>query len=385
MKYFGLVWKSLWRKKVRTGLTILSVLVAFLLYGLLMAVGYAFRGGVDLANADRLVTINKITLINPLPYSQLARIRATPGVEAVTHATWFGGYFQDERNLFAQFPVAPESYLEMYPELELPEAQREAWLANRTGAVVGRPIAERFGWEVGDRVPIYSSIWTQKDGSQSWEFDIEGIVDAEDARGNTALMLFHYDYFDEARAFGDGTVGWYVLRVADGADPVAVANAIDEQFANSPNQTETSTEAAFAESFAKQFGNIALIITLIIGAVFFTLLLVSGTTMAQSVRERISELAVLKTLGFKDRTVMGIVLGESVLLIAIGGLAGLALSWLLSLLAAEALATLLPGLWLSPLAIALGVGLMVLAGIAAGIFPALRALRLTIVDALAHG
>lgn len=385
MKYFGLVWKSLWRKKVRTGLTILSVLVAFLLYGLLMAVGYAFRGGVDLANADRLVTINKITLINPLPYSQLARIRATPGVEAVTHATWFGGYFQDERNLFAQFPVAPESYLEMYPELELPEAQREGWLANRTGAVVGRPIAERFGWEVGDRVPIYSSIWTQKDGSQSWEFDIEGIVDAEDARGNTALMLFHYDYFDEARAFGDGTVGWYVLRVADGADPAAVANAIDEQFANSPNQTETSTEAAFAESFAKQFGNIALIITLIIGAVFFTLLLVSGTTMAQSVRERISELAVLKTLGFKDRTVMGIVLGESVLLIAIGGLAGLALSWLLSLLAAEALATLLPGLWLSPLAIALGVGLMVLAGIAAGIFPALRALRLTIVDALAHG
>lgn len=385
MKYFGLVWKSLWRKKVRTGLTILSVLIAFLLYGLLMAVGYAFRGGVDLANADRLVTINKITLINPLPYSQLARIRATPGVEAVTHATWFGGYFRDERNLFAQFPVAPESYLEMYPELELPEAQREAWLANRTGAVVGRPIAERFGWEVGDRVPIYSSIWTQKDGSQSWEFDIEGIVDAEDARGNTALMLFHYDYFNEARAFGHDTVGWYVLRVADGADPVAVANAIDEQFANSPNQTETSTEAAFAESFAKQFGNIALIITLIIGAVFFTLLLVSGTTMAQSVRERISELAVLKTLGFKDRTVMGIVLGESVLLIAIGGLAGLALSWLLSLLAAEALATLLPGLWLSPLAIALGVGLMVLAGIAAGIFPALRALRLTIVDALAHG
>ncbi len=384
MKYFGLIWKNVWRKKIRTTLTILSVLVAFLLYSLLSAFGYAFKSGEDVADAERLVVIQKISLINPLPMSYKSRIESTPGVHSVTHASWFGGYYQDPRNQFGQFPTDPYEYFSMYPELQMPEEQLEAWAKNRTGIVIGRELAEQFDIKVGDRIPLQATIWTKADGGRTWEFDVEGIFSTSDPRGSTPFMLFHYDYFEEARAFGKGTVGWYILRVDPGADPVQVANAIDAQFANSPNETETSTEAAFAQSFAKQFGNIALIVTLVMGAVFFTLLLVSGNTMSQSVRERISELAVLKTLGFGDRTVLGVVLAESILIMALGGLLGIGIGWVLVQGAAQAMGAFLPGIYLSGEAIGLGVLIMVGAGIVAGLFPALKAMRLSIIDALAR-
>lgn len=385
MKYFGLIWKNVWRKKIRTTLTIMSVLVAFLLFALLTAVGYAFRAGEDAADAERLVVIHKISLINPLPISYQNRIAATEGVASVTHASWFGGYYQEPRNQFAQFPVNPVEYFEMYPELDIPPEQLDAWSKNRTGAAVGVELAEQYGWKVGDRIPIRTTIWTQEDGSDTWEFDLEAIFSTDDPRGSTAYMLFQYDYFEEARAFGQGTIGWYILRVADGADPVEVADAIDVQFENSSNQTETSTEQAFAASFAKQFGNIALIVTLILGAVFFTLLLVAGNTMSQSVRERISELAVLKTVGFGDGLLLTVVLLESVLVMLIGGLIGLGLGWLFVKGVAAQAGAMLPGIYLSPQAMLLAVILMIIGGILAGLFPALKARRLTIVDALARG
>jgi putative ABC transport system permease protein len=385
MKYFRLVWKNAWRKKIRTALTILSVFVAYLLFALLSAIGFAFRGGVDVADAERLIVIDKISLINPLPMSYLSRIATVPGVESVTHASWFGGYYQEPRNQFGQFPVDPQAYFDMYPEFKIPAEQLEGFKRNRTGAVVGQELATQYGWKVGDRIPIQATIWTKEGGDRTWEFDLEGIFSTDDPRGSTALMLFQYDYFEEARAFGRGTVGWYILRVSKGADPVQVANAIDMQFANSPNETETSTEAAFAQSFMKQFGNIALIVTLILAAVFFTLLLVSGNTMSQSVRERISELAVLKTLGFSDRTVLGIVLSESILIMLMGGLLGLGLGWLVVQGLAKQMGAFLPGVFLSPAAILGGVAMMIGAGVLAGIFPALKAMRLSIVDALARG
>jgi putative ABC transport system permease protein len=384
MKYFRLVWKNVWRKKIRTSLTMLSVLVAFLLFALLSAIGYAFKGGENVADAERLIVINKISLINPLPMSYLNRIQATEGVASVTHASWFGGYYQEPKNQFGQFPVDPQSYIDMYPEFDLPDDEFEAFKRNRTGALVGEELATAFGWKLGDRIPIQATIWTKADGGRTWEFDIEGIFTTSDPRGSTALMLFQYDYFEEARAFGKGTVGWYILRVSPGADPVQVAKAIDLQFANSPSETKTSTEAAFAQSFAKQFGNIALIVTLVLGAVFFTLLLVSGNTMSQSVRERISELAVLKTLGFTDRTVLGIVLSESILIMLIGGLLGLGIGWVLVQGMAQQMGAFLPGLFLSPAAMLAAVAIMIGAGVAAGIFPALKAMRLSIIDALAR-
>jgi putative ABC transport system permease protein len=384
MKYFRLIWKNAWRKKIRTFLTILSVFVAFLLFSLLSALGYAFKGGVEIADAERLIVINKVTLINPLPMSYLNRIAATPGVESVTHSTWFGGYYQDPRNQFGQFPIDPDTYIGMYPEVTIPPEQLEAFRKNRTGAIVGQELATRFGWKVGDRIPLQATIWTKKDGGRTWEFDLEGIFSSEDSRGSTAALFFHYDYFDESRAFGQGTVGWYILRVTPGADPVQVAKTIDAEFANSPNETKTSTEAAFAQSFTKQFGNIALIVTLILGAVFFTLLLVSGNTMSQSVRERIAELAVLKTLGFGDRTVLGIVLSESILIMMIGGLLGLGIGWVVVQVLAESLGAFLPGIFLSPESIAGGIAIMLAAGVMAGIFPAVKAMRLSIIDALAR-
>jgi len=384
VKYFRLIWKNAWRKKIRTSLTILSVFVAFLLFALLSAIGFAFRGGVDVADADRLVIIDKISLINMLPMSYMNRVASTDGVASVTHASWFGGYYQDPRNQFPQFPVDPQSYFDMYPEFDMAAEQLEAFKRNRIGAVVGQELATTYGWKVGDRIPLQATIWTKADGGRTWEFVLEGIFSTDDPRGSTALLLFQYDYFEEARAFAKGTVGWYILRVESGANPIQVANAIDQQFANSPNETETSTEAAFAQSFAKQFGNIALIVTLVLGAVFFTLLLVSGNTMSQSVRERISELAVLKTLGFTDHSVLGIVLSESILIMLMGGLLGLGLGWVLVQGIAQQMGAFLPGVFLSPGAIALGVAMMVGAGIMAGIFPALKAMRLSIIDALAR-
>lgn len=384
MKYFGFIWKNVWRKKIRTFLTILSVFVAFLLFSLLSAIGYAFKGGEDVADAERLIVIEKISLINPLPIAYKSRIASTDGVQSVTHASWFGGYYQDPRNQFPQFPTDPLEYFSMYPELNIPQEQLDAWVKNRTGAVIGQELADTYGLKVGDRMPVQATIWTKADGGRTWEFDIEGIFSTDDPRGSTAYMLFQYDYFEEARAFGKGTVGWYILRVDKGADPVQVANAIDLQFANSPSETDTSTEAAFAQSFAKQFGNIALIVTLILGAVFFTLLLVSGNTMSQSVRERISELAVLKTLGFGDRSVLGIVLSESILIMAIGGLLGLGVGWLLVKGVADQMKAFLPGVFLSGNAVLSAIVVMIAAGIAAGIFPALKAMRLPIVDALAR-
>ena len=385
MKYFGLIWKNAWRKKIRTSLTILSILVAFLLYFLLNAVGQALTGGVDLATAKRLIVIDKISLINPLPYSYLSKIAAIPGVRKVTHSSWFGGYYQDPKNLFAQFPIDPDSYFAVYTELQVPPEELQAFRNNRTGALASQPLAERFGWKVGDRIPIQTTIWTKKDGGRTWEFDLEGIFTSSNERTLGPLLLFHYDYFDEARAFGNGTVGWYILNIADDADPVAIAHAIDDQFANSPNETKTSTEQDFAASFIKQFANIALIVRMILGAVFFTLLLVSGNTMAQSVRERISELAVLKTLGFRDGTMLGVVLAESVLIMLMGGILGLGLGWFAAQAVNEKLAGSFPDLYVSGTAVALGLGIMVAAGVVAGIFPAVKAMRISIVDALGRG
>ena len=386
MKYLGLIWRNVWRKKVRTALTILSVLIAFLLFALLNAVGHALTAGAPLSAAQRLVVIDKISLINLLPISYGNKIAAIPGVRAVTHATWFGGYYQDPKNQFGQFPTDAEAYFDIYPELELLDEQFEAFMNNRTGAVVGEALAEQYGWKVGDRIPVSATIWTKKDGGRTWEFDLEGIFTTSDPRGTTAFMLFQYDYFNEARRFGDGLIGWYVLSVAEGADPVEVANAIDAEFANSPRETETSTEQAFAASFAKQFGNIALIVQLILGAVFFTLLLVTGNTMAQSVRERIPELAVLKTVGFKDGTVLGIVMAESILIMVIGGGLGLGIGWMVAQSLNEALAAIIGGgIFLSGQAFLVAIVIMIGAGVAAGIFPALKAMRLSIVDALARG
>ncbi len=378
MKFLYLIWRNLMRKKMRTTLNLLSVFVAFVLFGALFAVKTAFGVGVEIAGLDRLITIHKVSLIQMLPESYGRKMLAVPGVAGVAHAVWFGGVYQDPKNFFAQMAVSGEEYLDMYPEIELPEEQREAWLKNRTGAIVGRQTAERFGWKVGDRIPIQGTIWRTPDDS-AWEFVIEGIYDAEKGFDTTNLF-FHHEYLTETTGV-EGLVGWYMLKIDDPERSAEIAEEVDALFANSPAETETSTEKAFAQGFANQIGNIGKIVISVLVVVFFTLLLVSGNTMALSVRERISELGVLKTLGFTDGHVLGMVLGESYLVTLLGGGAGLALvTWLTR--SFDLGGSVLPTLYLPWSGFWLGVALLVAMGFAAGAVPAFQAQRLTIVDAL---
>jgi putative ABC transport system permease protein len=381
MKYFGLLWAGLFRKRARTILTMASLVVAFLLFGLLQAVQSAFVAGVDVSNAGRLITNGRYSIIDLLPISHAQRIAATPGVEAVTHATWFGGQYQDPANFFPKFPVEPEAYLDLYPEIMLSAAQREAFINTRTGVVVAKGLADRFQWSIGDRIPIIADIWQGKDGN-TWQFDLVGIYELPEDSNLGDSMLINYSYFDENRAGAQGQVGWFISRMSDPNQAGEVAAAIDQQFLNSNNETKSATEQEFFLSFAKQIGNIGLIVTAILGAVFFTIVLVTGNTMSQAVRERIPELAVLKTLGFSNQKVLALVLSESVLLSLIGGGLGLLLAFVLVPGVAQAMRGFLPGMAFTPEALGLGVVVAVVLGVVVGLFPALKAMRLSIVDAL---
>jgi putative ABC transport system permease protein len=383
MKYFHLVWAALFRSKTRTALTLLSVVAAFLLFGMLDSVRVAFNSGGSVAGANRLVVASRLSITQMLPYSLLQQIEATPGVKKATYAAWFGGIYRDPKNFFPNFSVGP-GYIDMYPEFKLDPAQRKAYDNDRIGAVVGAALAKRNGWKVGDTIPLQATIFPTK-GSNDWSYRLDGIFHVTDPKqqGQENVLFFHWNYFDEANDYVKGRVGWYVVQLADVNQASQVAQAIDRLSANSDHETKTQTEAAFQQAFAKQFADIGLIVTAIMGAVFFTLLLLTGNTMAQAVRERIPELAVLKTIGFSNRSVLWLVLVEAVVLVVLGGVIGLGLAAVLMPFVSAAsggmiqLPSVLPQTWL------LGLGLMLLIGVIVGVLPALRAMRLNIVDALA--
>lgn len=385
MKYLHLVWAALMRRKTRTVLTILSVLVAFLLFGLLDGVRAAFNAGETLAGVDRMVVSSRFSIIQPLPESLVARVQAVPGVRKVTWANWFGGYYQEPKNQLIIFAVGPD-YFEVYPDYGLTKPMIAAFESTRTGVLVGASLAKRFGWKVGDKLPVKGSIFPDKaTGETTWIFDIVGIYEVPTAQSRALeqQVMLRWKYFDEANAYGSGSVGWIIVQVANPQESATVAHAIDALSANSDHETKTQTEREFNLSFAKQIGDIGLIVTAIIGAVFFTLMLLTGNTMAQAVRERIPELATLKTLGFTDRSVLGLVFVESVLLIVIGGVLGLALASVLTPAVSAASGGMLE---LPPIGLRswlVGLTLMVAVGAIVGVLPALRAMRLRIVDALA--
>ena len=381
MKFLPLIWAALWRKKARTVLTLLSVIVAFVLFGLLQAVNVAFHRGVSVSGSDRLMAAGKYSFTQLLPQSYMQRLKSLDGVKNVTHASWFGGVYQKESNFFPQFAVDSDSYLDVYPEFLIEPKQLAAFKNTRTAALVGRDLAERYGWKVGDKIPLQATIWPKSDGTNAWEFDLVGLIDGkdEDAKQQAQLFLFHYDYFNEARQFGKDYVGWYVVQVKDPTQSALMAQRIDKEFANSPWETRTDSEKAFNQAFLKQMGDIQLIISSILGAVFFTLLFLTGNTMMQSVRDRIPELAVLKTIGFSDQRVLALVLAESLALCLIAATIGLGLAYLLL----PGLAAKMPGLSMRPEVLAYGGGIAVLLAITVGILPAVRAMRLDIVNALA--
>ena len=387
MKYFHLIWAALFRRKARTFLTLVSIIAAFLLFGLLDTVRVAFNPGDSVVGAGRLVVTSRMSMMSSLPMSLAARIGQVEGVKGVAYASWFGGFFQDPKNQIPSFAVSPE-YLALYPEIAVSPEQRDAWIRDRTGILVGDKLAERFGWKIGDSIPVQSSVWPSKaSGSNVWTFTVSGILHpaTDKDAGFSMMALLHWKYFDENNQYGSGEVHWFVAQVADPAQSDAVASAIDAISANSSHETKAQTEQSFQASFLKQLVNIGLIVLSIMGAVFFTLLLLTGNTMMQAVRERTSELAVLKTIGFSGTSVLSMVLAESVLLLVLGGVIGLGL-----------VAVLVPGLraasggmmpiqgvgastWLT------GLGLMLLIGVVVGAVPAWRAMRLNMVDALRAG
>lgn len=381
MKYFHLVWGNLKRRKTRTVLTLLSIVVAFTLFGFLAAIRQALTGGVSLEGASRLIVRHKVSIIQLLPERYKARMERIPGVELASHFTWFGGVYQDSKQFFPQMPADLESFLNMHTEFVLAPEQQEAWRRTRTGAIVGRKTAERFGWKIGDRVPIRSSIWPKKDGSFVWEFDVVGIYDGKEANTDTTQLFFRYDYFDEARGGGEGLVGWYTIRVSDPGRAAEIAKAVDLEFQNSSAETKTETEGAFAQAFANQIGNITLITASIVGAVFFTILLVTGNTMSQAVRERTGELGVLKALGFSSGQVLGLILGESMLLAVLGGGGGLLLGWVLTS-GGDPTGGLLPMFFFPARDAVVGGVLALLLGLVTGVFPAIQAMRLKVAQSL---
>jgi putative ABC transport system permease protein len=376
MKYRHLILANLFRKKFRTVLTVGSFATALFLFGILAVVRGAFNQGLTVAGADRLVVLNKVSIIQPLPLSYRDRLLRIPGVTQATFANWFGGVYQDERNFFPQFAVDRDAYRQMYPEFVISDAEWQAFLADREGCIVGEALVERFKWKLGDRIPIKGSIFPG-----TWEFNIRGIYRGKRREDDTTQFWFRWDYLDERTPYRKGFVGWYVVRIANPDDAVRVVKAIDEEFLNSPWETKTDTEKAFAASWVKQMGNIEFLILTIGSVVFFTLLLVTGNTMAIAVRERVRELAVLKAVGFSDRFVLALVLAETMVVSAVGGGIGLALAKLFTL-RGDPTRGLLPFFYLPPDDIIVGFALAMAVGLTAGVLPALSAMRLRVVDAL---
>src|SRR5689334_13749804 len=377
MKYSGLVFANLFRKKLRLVLTIGSFAVALMLFGFLAIVKEAFAGGVDIAGVDRLVTINRVSIIQPLPLAYMDKIQRMQGVKSVTHANWFGGVYQDERNFFPQFAIDVPTWRQMYPEFKLPQEQWDNFVKDRQGAIAGAATAKRFGWKVGDRIPIKGTFLPGV-----WEFNLDGIFHGSRSADDETQFWFQWKRLDEqVPAQYKSHVGWYTVKVEHPDDSLRVSRAIDEGFANSPFETHTDTEKAFAAGWVKQFGNIQFLIMTIGTVVFFTLLLVTGNTMAIAVRERTAELAVFKAVGYSDRFVLLFVLFESLLIALIGGALGLGLAKLFTL-GGDPTRGLLPLFFLPGKAILAGLGVTLAVGAASGVIPAIGAMRLRVVDAL---
>jgi putative ABC transport system permease protein len=357
----------------------LSIVIAFLLFGMLQGINAAFKETIERSNVNRLIITNKISLTENLPYSYMSQIESIPGVTIVSHESWFGPYYQDPKNMIAAFPVEPEREFPAHPEIMVPKEQIDALRHTRTGAIVGVGLARKFGWKIGDRIPLHSTIWVKaSDGDSDWDFDIVGIYEQPSNRTREDGMFFNYKYFDEARSFSKGTVGWYVVQLKDPSQSAQIAAAIDKLFANSPNETKTQTEKEFQQSFLKQIADINLIVTYILIAVFFALLFAVGSTAMQAVREQVPEFAVLKTLGFSDTRVLVLVLVQALVLCVVAALVGLGIADFLFPLLRDTL-----GVVKMPLAVIVeGVAIAAILAAATGVIPAWRAKRLVIVEAL---
>ncbi len=383
MKYWIIILAALNRKRWRTGLTISSLVIAFLLFGLLRSVAVVFTEDIELSGDDRLVVASKYSIIDSMPISYLQRIKSIENVDIVAHQDWFGGTYIDRANFFPKWPVPPKDFLDIYQEFNISSEQKEAFITTRTGMIAGKKLAERFNWKIGDRIPVIGDIYFMSNGSNLWEFDLVGIFTDIENPGNEEQVFMNYQYFDEAReSYTKGTVGNFIVKLDSKDEGPRVAQEIDAMFANSMDETKTYTEKAYQQMFASQIGDIGLIMNSILAAVFFTILLVTGNTMSQSIRERTSELAVFKTIGFSDITMLILVLIESMVLCLIGAILGLGITALLMPGLSELISVSLGEISLDSSVIISGIGIAIITAFISGFPPALGAMRLKVVDAL---
>jgi putative ABC transport system permease protein len=381
-RWLPLVWANLKRRKLRFAFTLVSILLAFLMFGMLDALRTSLSQAVNLAGADRIMSLSKVNITVSLPRGYYEKVKALPGVRAVVGFNWFGGIYKDSKQQLQVLATDPDQIVAVYPELKVKPEQFEAWKHDRQGVIVGPNLANQYGWKVGDRIPIRSDIWRKGDGGDTWEFNIVGIYDASGSGVDKSTVYFHYDYFNESLQYGKDQVGWMVVRVADPSQSDALSKRIDAMFANSPFETKTATEREFVKRVLEQMGNIGLILVSVTTAVFFTMLLVTANTMAQSVRERTNEIGVLKTLGFSGQSILTLVLLESLFLTLTGGLVGLGLAWLMARGVGAAIKDYFPLFHIGAATFTVGISLMLVFGLITGAWPALTAMRLKIVDAL---
>jgi putative ABC transport system permease protein len=379
MKFLGLVFKSARRSKRRTALTVLSVAVAVFLFAALRAVLDGFNAGAEASSSTRIVTIRSTSLIFSMPTSHADTIKSVPGVEDLTWANWFGGIYKDPQNFFANFAVEPESYLRMYPEVQLTPDERRAFLEDRTGCIVGDGLAKRYGFKVGDKITLQVGIPIY--GTQDYDFTVRAIYKSGGAAVDNQSMMFHWKYVDE-RSLVKGQVGWYVARINNPDQAAQISAAIDQKFANSPNETKTDTEKAFQAGFVSMFGNLNLLLGSIALAVVITTLFVAANTMAMSVRERTTEIAVMRTLGYPSATIFLLIAGEALMMSIVGGIVGVALARIIVNPDFFNAGAFIPVFGVNNTNLAMALALSAVIGIVAGFIPATMASRLRIVDAL---
>ena len=379
MKFLGLVLKSAKRSKRRTLLTVMSVAIAVFLFAALRAVLDGFNAGAEAASSTRVVTIRSTSLMFQMPISHLETIKNIPGVQDVTYASWFGGIYKDPKNFFGQFAIDPEGYLRMYPEIQLTPDERKAFLDDRTGCIIGDGLARIYGFKVGDKITLQVGIPIY--GQRDYDFTVRAIYRSGGAAVDNQSMMFHWKYADE-RSMLKGQIGWYVTQIANPDQAPQIMRAIDEKFANSPYETKTDTERAFQTSFVSMFGNLNLLLGSIALAVVITTLFVAANTMAMSVRERTTEIAVMRTLGFPSATIFLLVAGEGLLMATVGGILGIGVAYTIVNPRFLNAGGFIPEIGVNNTNVLVALALSVGIGVLAGLIPATMASRLKIVDAL---
>ena len=386
MNDFDLIRKNLFRKPLRTVLLTVSIFMAFLIFGMLTSLNVALNQAAESgSSAERLIVSNKINFTQPMPIAYVNRIAAIPAVTGVTHSSWFGAYYQDQRkSRFVGFAVDPETYLDLYAnDVRLTAAERKSFIAERTGVIVGKALADQYGWKVGQTVPISSNIYVKADGRRSWDMKISGIFTGAKPTDSTTALYFHYDYINETTTFGRDQIGNVAVRTASPDMNDRVAKSIDATFANSPAETSTVDEKTFARAFLKQAGDLNFIVSMVVAAAFAAILMIVSTTLVSAMRERTKEIGVMKTLGFSSPRVLRMVLGEALMLSTLGAVLGLGVSAIvLKGLAKSPAGTQFGDLSLPPLVAVAGLLLALTLGLVTGAIPAISALRMSIVDAL---